>query len=154
MTQRDGMGEWHGNMCNIIYETSRSPGSKHDTGCLGLVHWDDPEGWYGVSDFQPLLSSIWTLFQGHWAIGKVLIYIGLKPSAQKWPLTIPLPETCISPLLRDFCCYSLHIRPDGLDPKAGTQRHARPVPHSTDVHMSSSDLPCDCLLPLSPLASN
>ena len=24
-----------------------SPGSMHDTGCLGLVHWDDPEGWYG-----------------------------------------------------------------------------------------------------------
>ena len=23
-----------------------SPGSKHDTGCLGLVHWDDPEAWY------------------------------------------------------------------------------------------------------------
>ena len=23
-----------------------SPGSVHDTGCLGLVHWDDPEGWY------------------------------------------------------------------------------------------------------------
>ena len=21
-----------------------SPGSMHDTGCLGLVHWDDPEG--------------------------------------------------------------------------------------------------------------
>jgi len=20
----------------------------HDTGCLGLVHWDDPEGWYRV----------------------------------------------------------------------------------------------------------
>jgi len=19
----------------------------HDTGCLGLVHWDNPEGWYG-----------------------------------------------------------------------------------------------------------
>ena len=19
-----------------------------DTGCLGLVHWDDPEGWYGA----------------------------------------------------------------------------------------------------------
>ena len=19
----------------------------HDTGCLGPVHWDDPEGWYG-----------------------------------------------------------------------------------------------------------
>ena len=24
-----------------------SPGSMHDTGCLWLVHWDDPEGWYG-----------------------------------------------------------------------------------------------------------
>ena len=24
-----------------------SPGSMHDTGCLVLVHWDDPEGWYG-----------------------------------------------------------------------------------------------------------
>ena len=21
-----------------------SPGSMHNTGCLGLVHWDDPEG--------------------------------------------------------------------------------------------------------------
>jgi len=19
----------------------------HDTGCLGLEHWDNPEGWYG-----------------------------------------------------------------------------------------------------------
>ena len=24
-----------------------SPGSMHDTGYLGLVHWDGPEGWYG-----------------------------------------------------------------------------------------------------------
>ena len=24
-----------------------SPGSMQDTGCLGLVHWDDPEGWCG-----------------------------------------------------------------------------------------------------------
>ena len=24
-----------------------SPGSMHDAGCLGLVHWDGPEGWYG-----------------------------------------------------------------------------------------------------------
>ena len=22
-------------------------GSMHDTACLGLVHWDDPEGWNG-----------------------------------------------------------------------------------------------------------
>ena len=25
-----------------------SPGSMHDTGCLGLVHWDDPVGWSGA----------------------------------------------------------------------------------------------------------
>ena len=24
-----------------------SPGLMHDTGCLGLVHWDDPEGGCG-----------------------------------------------------------------------------------------------------------
>ena len=23
-----------------------SPGSMQDTGCLGLVHWDNPERWY------------------------------------------------------------------------------------------------------------
>ena len=27
--------------------TQNLPGSMHDAGCLGLVHWDDPEGWYG-----------------------------------------------------------------------------------------------------------
>ena len=32
----------------------------HDTGCLGLAHWDDPEGWYregggrGVQDGENL----------------------------------------------------------------------------------------------------
>ena len=24
-----------------------SPGLMHDTGCLGLLHWDDHEGWDG-----------------------------------------------------------------------------------------------------------
>ena len=28
-------------------ERVANPGSMHDPGCLGLVHWDDPEGWYG-----------------------------------------------------------------------------------------------------------
>ena len=26
--------------------------SFHDTGCLGLVHWDDPEGWYGEGGWE------------------------------------------------------------------------------------------------------
>ena len=24
-----------------------APGSMHESGCSGLVHWDDPEGWDG-----------------------------------------------------------------------------------------------------------
>ena len=32
--------------CILSYiERVTSPGSMHDTGCSGLVHWDDPEGW-------------------------------------------------------------------------------------------------------------
>ena len=50
------MGEGEGGMiwengietCIISYmKQITSPGSIHDTGCLGLVHWDDPDGWYG-----------------------------------------------------------------------------------------------------------
>ena len=50
------MGEGEGGMiwengietCVISYkEQIASPGSMQDTGCLGLVHRDDPEGWYG-----------------------------------------------------------------------------------------------------------
>ena len=28
------------------FKISACSGSMHDTGCLGLVHWDDTEGWY------------------------------------------------------------------------------------------------------------
>ena len=50
------MGEGDGRMilengietCIISYKKRiSSPGSMQDTGCLGLVHWDDPEGWDG-----------------------------------------------------------------------------------------------------------
>ena len=34
--------------CIISYKKRiASLGSMQDTGCLGLVHWDAPEGWYG-----------------------------------------------------------------------------------------------------------
>ena len=37
--------------CIISYvKQIASPGSMDDTGCLGLVHWDDPEGWDGERD--------------------------------------------------------------------------------------------------------
>ena len=35
-------------ICIISYmKWVASPGWMHDTGYLGLVHWDDPEGWNG-----------------------------------------------------------------------------------------------------------
>ena len=34
--------------CIVSYKKLiASLGSMQDTGCLGLVHWDNPEGWYG-----------------------------------------------------------------------------------------------------------
>ena len=34
--------------CIISYKKRMaSLGLMQDTGCLGLVHWDNPEGWYG-----------------------------------------------------------------------------------------------------------
>ena len=50
------MGEGQGGMiwengietCILSYmKPIASPGLMRDTGCSGLVHWDDPEGWYG-----------------------------------------------------------------------------------------------------------
>ena len=33
--------------CIIYMKRIASPGSMHETGCSGLVYWDDPEGWDG-----------------------------------------------------------------------------------------------------------
>ena len=61
------MGEGEGGMiwengiesCIISYKKLiASSGSIQDTGCLGRVHWDDPEGWYeegggkGIQDWE------------------------------------------------------------------------------------------------------
>ena len=52
----DSVGKGEGGMiwengietCIISYmKQITSPGSMQDTGCLGLVHWDDPKRWYG-----------------------------------------------------------------------------------------------------------
>ena len=47
--ERDGGMIWVNGIetCIISYKKQiASLGSMQDTGCLGLVHWDDPEGWY------------------------------------------------------------------------------------------------------------
>ena len=52
----DSVGEGKGGMiwekgietCILSYvKQMASPGSMHETGCLRLVHWDDPERWDG-----------------------------------------------------------------------------------------------------------
>ena len=52
----DSVGEGEGGMiwensietCILSYvKQIASPGSMHEAGCSGLVHWDDPDGWDG-----------------------------------------------------------------------------------------------------------
>ena len=59
--EREGGMIWENciETCIISYKKRiASPGSMQDTGSLGLVHWDDPEGWYeegggrGVQDWE------------------------------------------------------------------------------------------------------
>jgi len=55
-TLLDSVGEGEGGMiwegivetCILLYvKRVTGPGLMHKTGCSGLVHWDDPEGWDG-----------------------------------------------------------------------------------------------------------
>ena len=64
----DSVGEGEGGMiwengietCIISYvKRITSPGLMHDTGCLGLVHWDDPEGWDGGSGWGTHVHLWW-----------------------------------------------------------------------------------------------
>ena len=57
----DSVGEGEGGMiwengietCKISYvKRITSPGLRHDTGCLGLRHWEDPVGWDGEGGWR------------------------------------------------------------------------------------------------------
>ena len=80
-TLLDSVGEGEGEM---IWENSietyvlpyvkqiASPGSMHETGCSGLVKWDDPESWDGerggreVQDGEHMYTHGWFM----WLYGK------------------------------------------------------------------------------------
>ena len=62
----DSVGEGEGGMiwengietCIISYmKQVASPGSMHDTGCLGLVHWDGPGGFGMGNTCIPVADS-------------------------------------------------------------------------------------------------
>ena len=53
--------------CKISYvKQITSLGLMHDTGCLGLVHWDDPEGW--DREGRGLGGSGWGTYVHPWQI--------------------------------------------------------------------------------------
>ena len=65
MREGEGGGIWENGIetCIISYKKQiANPGSMQDTGSLGLVHWDDPEGWYregggrGVQDREHMYA--------------------------------------------------------------------------------------------------
>ena len=70
----DSVGEGEGRMiwensietCILSYvKQIASPDSMHETGCSGLVHWDNPEGWdwegggRGVQDGEHMYTHGW-----------------------------------------------------------------------------------------------
>ena len=86
----DSVGEGEGGMiwensietCILPYvKLMTSPGLMHETGCSGLVHWDDPEGWNGegggsrVQDGEHMYTHHWFMSmygQNHYNIVKQL----------------------------------------------------------------------------------
>ena len=56
-------------ICIISYvKQVASPGSMHDTGCLGLLHRDDPEGWYEEGGGRREEDSQWGTHVYLWQI--------------------------------------------------------------------------------------
>ena len=75
------MGEGEGGMiwengtetCIISYKKLiTSPDSMQDTGCLGLVHWDDPEGWYGEGGGRRVHNGEYMYTSGAPGLGRQL----------------------------------------------------------------------------------
>ena len=73
----DSVGEGEGGMiwengietCMISYvKQITSPGLMHDTGCLGLVHWEDPEGWYGEGGGRGVQDGEYVYIRGRFML--------------------------------------------------------------------------------------
>ena len=53
--------------CIISYKKQiASPGLMQDTGSLGLVHWDDPEGWSGAGGGWGTRVHLWRMHVDVW----------------------------------------------------------------------------------------
>ena len=85
----DSVGEGDGGMiwensietCISYVKQITSPGSMHETGCSGLMHWNDPKGWdgdggaRGVQDGEHMYTHGWFIsmyVKNHYNIVKSL----------------------------------------------------------------------------------
>ena len=77
----DSVGEGEGGMiwensietCILSYvKQTTSPGAVHETGCSGVVHWDDPEGWDGEAGGRGVQDGVQMYTHGGfmWMYGK------------------------------------------------------------------------------------
>ena len=60
MGEGEGGMIWEGSVetCILPYvKWIASLGSMHETGCSGLVHWDDPEVWDGEGGIRGILDG-------------------------------------------------------------------------------------------------
>ena len=91
--------EWYGRMAlkhvNYHVKWIASPGSMHDTGCSGLVHWDDPKGWdreggrRGDQDGEHMYSHV----DSCQCMAKPIQYCKLKKinkTGKQWKISINL----------------------------------------------------------------
>ena len=89
----DSVGEGEGGMiwensietCILSYmEQITSPGSVHETGRLGLVHWDAPEGWDGegggnrAQDGEHMYTNGWFMSMNGKHHNNIVVNLQLK----------------------------------------------------------------------------
>ena len=55
-----------------------SPGSMNDTGFLGLVHWDDPEGWYEEGGGFRMGNTCMPVVDSCWYMAEPILYCKVK----------------------------------------------------------------------------
>ena len=84
-----------------------SPGSMHDTGCLGLVHWDDPEGWYGEGGGRRVQDGEHMYTCG----GFIFIFLLLNFIFKLYKIVLVLPNIKMNPPQVYMCSPSWTLLP-------------------------------------------
>ena len=83
-------------ICIISYmKRVASPGSMHDTGCSGLVHWDDPEGWYGEGGGFRMGNTCIPVVDSFQYMAKPIQYCKVKKKKKKTNVLNPYPHRVI-----------------------------------------------------------